>query len=136
VADYPRHARLGEVRTEDYLRLDSLYQIRPPYPANGTAELWALRGEVRRTADGRIRKTRSSGGIKNRVNNAEADAANGGYRERAGRCGYKALFRSHRSGQARQDWLDIALKQQGRSAAKPASLSPGAEAVSAYPHVD
>jgi hypothetical protein len=75
MADYPDLKECARFATEDYSRLDSLDQIKPPYPAQGTPNWWALRAKYEELLFVRIRKARSGGGIKNRVNNAEAEAA-------------------------------------------------------------
>jgi hypothetical protein len=40
---FPDMAAMARGATEDYSRIDSLAQIRPPFPAQGTPNWWALR---------------------------------------------------------------------------------------------
>jgi len=84
---------VAEVATEDYLRLDSLDQIRPP-TGERHAELVGTSGEVRRTADGadsqdaiqrRNQKTAST--MRRQMRQV------GGYRERAADAITRLLFR-------------------------------------------
>jgi hypothetical protein len=43
VTDFPNVTEMARLASEDYSRIESLAQIRPPYPAQGSANWWALR---------------------------------------------------------------------------------------------
>jgi len=68
-------AECAKFATENYDRIDSLESIRPPYPANGTPNWWALRRKYEELLLGRIRKERNASNFKGRMNEPEADAA-------------------------------------------------------------
>lgn len=75
MARYPDLRECAKFATESYERLDSLESIRPPYPANGTPNWWALRRKYEELLLGRIRKERNASAFKSRINEPEATAA-------------------------------------------------------------
>ena len=75
MARYPDMVELSRLATENYDRIDSLESIRPPYPANGTPNWWALRRKYEELLLGRIRKERKASAFKSRINEPEATAA-------------------------------------------------------------
>lgn len=75
MADYPDMRELARHATEDYSRIDSLDQIKPPYPAQGTPNWWALRLRYEQLLMARIRRDRANSAIPCRVNEGEATAA-------------------------------------------------------------
>jgi len=58
VADYPSLAEMSRLATEDYSKIDSIDQIRPPYPAHGTPNWWALRRRYEQLLLARVRRER------------------------------------------------------------------------------
>jgi hypothetical protein len=75
VARYPDLRECAKFATENYARLDSLESIKPPYPANGTPNWWALRKRYEELLLGRIRKDRGWSNHKSTINEPEAEAA-------------------------------------------------------------
>jgi hypothetical protein len=66
---------MARFATENYAKFDSLESIRPPYPASGTPNWWALRKRYEELLLGRIRKERNASAFKGRMNEPEAEAA-------------------------------------------------------------
>lgn len=62
---FPNLRDMARLATEDYSKFDSLDQIKPPYPASGTPNWWALRLRYEQLLLGRIRKDRKGADIPN-----------------------------------------------------------------------
>lgn len=75
MARYPDLRELSKFATENYAKFDSLESIRPPYPAHGTPNWWALRAKYEELLLGRIRKERKASNMPSNVNEPEATAA-------------------------------------------------------------
>lgn len=58
MTSFPNMREMARLATENYSRIDSLEQIRAPYPANGTPNWWALRLRYEELLLARIRKDR------------------------------------------------------------------------------
>ena len=61
--------------TETYAHIESAEQIKPPYPAQGSPNWWALRKRYEELLLGRIRKQRAAATIRLPINDAECVAA-------------------------------------------------------------
>jgi hypothetical protein len=66
---------MSKFATENYAKHDSLESIRPPYPAHGTPNWWALRQRYEDLLFARIRKDRNASNHKSTINQPEAEAA-------------------------------------------------------------
>jgi hypothetical protein len=72
---YQDIAELAASATEKFLHLESLKDIRAPYPAHGSPNWWSLRKRYEDLLFAEVRRQRSGKGIKNSINEAEAHAA-------------------------------------------------------------
>ena len=75
MARYPSLREMAKFATESYAKHDSLETIRPPYPAHGTPNWWALRQRYEELLFARIRKDRNASAHKSTINEPEAEAA-------------------------------------------------------------
>ena len=75
VFEPPDWSRLTHGATETYQQYESVDQIRPPYPATGSPNWWALRKRYEELLLGRIRKQRSGDVVQLPLNNRECIAA-------------------------------------------------------------
>ena len=75
MARYPDMRELARHATENFSRLESLENFRPPYPAQGTPNWWALRLQYETVLLGKLRKERAKSPMECRLNNLECDAA-------------------------------------------------------------
>ena len=60
---YPSLRDMARLATEDFSRIESLDQVRPPYPARGTPNWWALRLRYEELLNRKITDLRKSSGI-------------------------------------------------------------------------
>ena len=118
MAEYPSLRECAKFATEDYSRIDSLEAIRPPYPGQGTPNWWALRARYEELLMARIRKARSGGGIKNYVNEAQAEAAKwAALGNEQADADYKGFVPpATEVVRRRKDWLDLATETAKRVA--------------------
>jgi len=75
VARYPDLTEMAKFATENYAKIDSIDAIRPPYPAHGTANWWALRKRYEELLFARICKERAASKHRTSINEPEAEAA-------------------------------------------------------------
>ena len=73
--EYPDMRAMARLATEDYSRIDSLEKIRPPYPAHGSPNWWALRLRLEELLAEKHRRAWKNALIATRMNVAEAQAA-------------------------------------------------------------
>ena len=119
MADYPDMRDLARHATEDYSRIDSLDQIKPPYPAQGTPNWWALRFRYEQLLTSRIRKDRANSVIPSRVNDREAVAAKwAALGNEQGDAEYQSFVRPaseiYEKQRNRRDWLEGQVKAATR----------------------
>ncbi len=58
MSNYPDMREMARLATENYARIESLEQIRPPYPARGTPNWWSLRLRYEQLLHTRLRRER------------------------------------------------------------------------------
>ena len=64
MADYPDMRAMARLATENYDHLESLEQIRPPFPSHGSPNWWALRLRYEQLLESRMRRLRNGSTIK------------------------------------------------------------------------
>lgn len=62
---FPNMKEMARFATEDYSKIESLDQIKPPYPAQGTANWWALRQRYEQILLAKIRRERKGADVAN-----------------------------------------------------------------------
>jgi hypothetical protein len=119
VDSYPDIRTLARGATEDYSRIDALEQIRPPYPAHGSPNWWALRLRYEMLLAERLNRLRRGSDMKTAFNIPEAIAA------KWAAIGHEAADRDYQSfvkalgpnhSPRRKDWLHAAAEAIGRVA--------------------
>jgi hypothetical protein len=75
VARYPDMREMARGATESYDRIDALDQIKPPYPAQGSPNWWALRMRYEQLLMAKIRRHRADNHLNLPLNAPEAEAA-------------------------------------------------------------
>lgn len=75
---YPDMRELARGATESYERIQSLDQIKPPYPAFGSPNWWALRLRYEQLLLAKIRRQRADSPLCCTVNEPEGHAAKWG----------------------------------------------------------
>jgi hypothetical protein len=116
--DYPNMRDLAAMATEDYSRIDSLEAIKPPFPAQGSPNWWALRLRYEELLFTKIRRQRSDSVIPVRVNTAEAEAAKWAAlgNEQADKDYQSFVPTAAAVNKRRRDWLDAAAEAVKRVA--------------------
>jgi hypothetical protein len=75
MASYPDMRELARLATERYMQLESLEQIKPPYPGHGSPNWWALRLRCEELLEARIRKGWRGAMFQPDWNHARSEAA-------------------------------------------------------------